>query len=241
MAMGRLWNKTRRRLFPYKVVNDEYITALSIANAGASMLPLENVYCFDYALKRLPPEGAVVEIGSFAGISTNAIIYFLRKNNCNHPFFTCDKWDFESGDQYNCMYALKRSYSEYCQFIREAFIRNVKFFSSDRLPYTLEMLSDDFFLEWRRSTLCIDVFGRNIKTGGKISFAYVDGNHQYEFVKRDFQNLNDFMMKGGFIFFDDSADHYRFGSSALMKEIRKRRDYELVMKNPNYLWRKIHE
>src|SRR5687767_3117074 len=49
----------------------EYMSWLSFANAG--MLTPGNVDCFDYAIRNLPSSAPLVEIGSFCGLSTNAI------------------------------------------------------------------------------------------------------------------------------------------------------------------------
>jgi predicted O-methyltransferase YrrM len=233
-----MFRKLKTKIFPFKDITDDYIIALSIANSGAGMLPKENLYCLDYAIKNLPTNDPVLEIGSFAGLSTNAIIYYLNKNKQTNNFFTCDKWDFEDKDQYNRIFALNTTYENYRQFIKESFIRNLQFFSGNRLPHTIEFFSDEFFDAWKKQTELLDVFGRRVKLGGRISFAYIDGNHQYEFVKRDFENVHEFLVRGGFIFFDDSADHLALGSAAFMKEVKKRNDYEVVLKNPNYLFRK---
>lgn len=79
-------------------------------------------------------------------------------------------------------------------------------FSGAKLPYAIEKLSDDFFTTWRRAEEVTDVFGRTVRLGGPISFCYIDDNHTYEAVKRDFQNCDEFLERGGFVLFDDSAD-----------------------------------
>ena len=125
------------------------------------------------------------------------------------------------------------------QFVRDSFLRNMKFFNPDQLPYTLELFSDDFFDYWKKNEQVSDVFERTVRCGGSISFAYIDGNHEYEFVKRDFENVNKVLVKNGFIFFDDSADHIDCGIRSFVREVKRRKDYEVVLKNPNYLFRKI--
>lgn len=60
----------------------------------------------------------------------------------------------------------------------------------------------------------------------------------YNFARRDFENTDRYLEKGGLILFDDSYDGSPFGCARLMKEIVRNRDYELVIKNPNYLFRK---
>jgi len=125
------------------------------------------------------------------------------------------------------------------EFVRDSFLRNTKFFSRDRLPHTIEIFSDDFFEHWKENAEISDVFNRTVRCGGPVSFAYIDGNHEYEFVKRDFENVNEFLVKNGFIFFDDSAAHIDCGIRDFVKEVKRRNDYEVVIKNPNYLFRKI--
>ena len=80
--------------------------------------------------------------------------------------------------------------------------------------------------------------GLQAQLGGSVSFAYIDGNHTYEFCRRDFENTNRHLDVGGLILFDDSADSDPFGLTRLVKEIRALPHCDLVMKNPNYLFRK---
>lgn len=75
--------------------------------------------------------------------------------------------------------------------------------------------------------------------GGSFSFCYIDGNHTYDYVRRDFENIDKYLDVGGYILFDDSADHNPFGLTKLMKEIMKKKNYKLIMKNPNYLFMKL--
>ena len=123
--------------------------------------------------------------------------------------------------------------------MKDSFKRNVQFFSSFNLPYAIEVLSDEFFELWENQSETKDIFERNITLGGPISFAFIDGNHTYEFARRDFENTDKFLEIGGFILFDDSADNSGFECSNLMSEIVANPNYEVVIKNPNYLFKKI--
>jgi hypothetical protein len=55
---------------------------------------------------------------------------------------------------------------------------------------------------------------------------------------RDFQNVSRHLIGGGFIVFDDSADHNDWGSRLTAQEAAKHPDYEIIAKNPNYCLRK---
>jgi hypothetical protein len=218
-------------------VKDEFLTWLSYANAG--MLNGGNPYCFDYAIRNLPSDNPIVEIGSFCGLSTNVITYYLRKYAKTNRVVTSDKWIFENSGKALTIGDPAISHAEYKAFVKETFKRNVSFFSGDNLPYTIEAFSDEFFDLWSQGKTAKDVFGRDIKLGGKISFVYIDGNHEYEYAARDFENTHKYLEKGGFILFDDSPNYSTVGSALLMKEVLKNPDYELVIRNPNHLVKRI--
>ncbi len=74
-----------------------------------------------------------------------------------------------------------------------------------------------------------------------ISFAFIDGNHTYDFVRRDFEGIDRHLEIGGFVLFDDSSDSGGFEVNRLMKEVEALPRYDLVAKNPNYLFRKVAE
>ena len=223
---------------PTKSLNDEYLRWLTFVNPG--MLHPGNPYCFDYAIKNLPSEDPIIEIGSFCGLSTNTISYLLKKRNKTNKIFCSDRWIYEGYEEAESKYLGNSniSHQEYRTFIKETFKRNINFFSRENLPYPIELFSDDFFDVWGKELEVEDIFGRKVKSGGPISFAYIDGNHTYEFTKRDFINTDKYLVKGGFILFDDTHILSTFGCAEFMKEVEKNQDYELVMKNPNYLFRK---
>ena len=130
-------------------------------------------------------------------------------------------------------------HADYQRFVRESYIRNVRMFSGRDLPHTIELLSDHFFRAWERNELRTDVFGRPSTLGGPIGFCYIDGDHSYKQSKRDFENADRHLLPGGFILFDDSADGTKFEVGRLIEEVKRRDDYRVVVKNPNYLVQKL--
>jgi hypothetical protein len=235
-SIGSLYRRIKTFLFPYKRLADEsFFQALYIANPG--MVEPGNLYCFDYAIRNLPTNDPILEIGAFCGLSTNLITFLKHRHHKKNILFSCDKWEFE--DSYRDITSLDTvDYDAYQAFVRESFLRNIKFFSQHDLPHAMEMFSDDFFAHWQRGDVQHDMLGRAVTLGGPLSFCFIDGNHTYEYAKRDFENTDQCLVKGGFILFDDSADYETFGSAELMKELKRRSDYEVVLKNPNYLFRK---
>src|SRR5258708_5510965 len=140
---------------PYINITDDYVAYLTFANAG--MLNKGNLLCFDYAIRNLPSEHPIVEIGSFCGLSTNLLAYYKQKHGATNPIYNCDRWDFEGAEGNVGDSDIPRT--EYRSFVRESYIRNVKMFSRLGLPKTVEKLSDDFFEAWGRQEVVPDVFG----------------------------------------------------------------------------------
>jgi predicted O-methyltransferase YrrM len=215
-------------------LTNAYIAYLTFANAG--MLNKGNLLCIDYAMRNLPSKNPIVEIGSFCGLSTNLLAYFKHKHGVSNPIYNCDKWIFEGAD--GNVGDTEIPHAEYRAFVMDSYKRNVQMFSRWELPRTIEAQSNEFFTAWGRGESTTDVFGRPARLGGPISFCYIDGNHSYEFAKADFENTNRFLEPGGFVLFDDSADGSKWEVTRVIEEIKQRSDYEFVVKNPNYLFRK---
>lgn len=218
-------------------ITDEYVTWLGYANAG--MLNPGNLYCFDYAIRNLPSDKPILEIGSFCGLSTNAITHYLRKHQKANQFFTCDRWEFENKQGKPTLGDTDISHVEYRTFVKDSYLRNARMFSRDRLPSTIEVFSDEFFELWRAGKTMTDVFGREVTLGGMFSFCYIDGDHTYAFAQRDFENCDAHLEIGGFVFFDDSMDGSTWEVCQVVAEIQRSGRYELIARNPNYLFRKI--
>ena len=220
-----------------KTLSDEYINWLTFANAG--MLNKGNEFCMDYAIKNIPSSNPVLEIGSFCGLSTNIITYLLSKHGKNNKVISSDKWIFEGSENGGNLGLSNVSHQDYREYVKSTYKRNIEIFSAENKPYTIECFSDEFFELWGRGGKVKDILDRDIELGGKFSFCYVDGNHTYDYTKRDFENANKYLDVGGHILFDDSSDTDIFGLTKLMKEIKNNKNYKLVMKNPNYLFLKL--
>lgn len=233
--VGRFFQKKDQK----KHTHFEFIDWLKFANAG--MLDSGNLYCFEYAIKNLPSDNPIIEIGSFCGLSTNLITFYLRQFSKTNKLINCDKWIFEGGEDPGALLEGSTiTHKEYKNFVKDSYMRNVTFFSKHNLPYTIECFSDEFFGRWGSHEKTRDVFGRDIELGGNISFAYIDGNHTYEFAKRDFQNADKWLEKGGFILFDDSGDFSNWDVKKVIREVKQSGKYEVVAANPNYLVRKLN-
>ncbi len=220
------------------VRSDEYIQWLCSVVGGWLTPTHGNLKAFDYAVQHMPKEGAIVEIGSFLGLSTNIVAYLTIKYKRSNPFFTCDPWEFEGTEKPVGGY-FDGSTKAYRQYSREVFKMNTSLFSETRKPYAIEARSSRFFELWQLTSEIQDVFGRSVTLGGSIGFAYLDGAHTYDSVKNDFQVIDRYLAPGGFILFDDSAEDLGFeGVTRAVREVRRNPSYEPVFKTPHDFFRK---
>lgn len=178
---------------------------------------------------------AVLEIGSFAGLSTNIITYFMRKHGKTNPFYCCDPWRFEGSRATATLGDSTISHEEYRAFVRDTFIRNVAFFSRGALPHAIEMDAAEFFPAWDAGLAVTDVFGRNAVLGGRVGFAFIDGDHSYDAATRDSRGCDRWLEPGGSILFDDSSDDSVFDVPRVVREALATRRYAVLVRNPNYL------
>jgi len=236
---ARALRKAARMIDPVHPIiyyEDAYVTQLSYINAG--ILEKGNLYLFDYVIGHLPSTAPMLEIGSYCGLSANILTYLKRKHGVTNPLVTCDKWEFQKPDHSTAYVGQSQiQYKDLEQFARESFLRNIKMFSSEAPPFTFEMNSDDFFRRWQSGGPETDVLGRTFTLGGPLSFCFVDGNHTYDYARRDFLNCDAFLQTGGFILFDDSTlgkDEVRL----VMPEVFATGRYKLIAQNPYHLFQK---
>jgi hypothetical protein len=218
------------------LLNDEYVEHLAFVVGG--FLVRGNLQAFECCIRNMPPNGAIIEIGSFLGLSTNLIVYATIKYKRDNPFFTCDPWVFAGADKPKSGYFSTGS-QEYRDWVMQLFKMNTSLFSKGREPYTIEAFSDRFFELWTSNATAVDVWGRQVRLGGPISFSYIDGAHTYDEVKADFVNVDRHLLPGGFILFDDSSDSDIYEDvKRVVAEVKTHPSYELVLKVPNYCFRK---
>lgn len=225
--------------------SDDFIRRIRSLVIGEGMLRDGNIDLMISAIKNMPKDGSVVEIGSHGGLSTNLIVYLIRKYERNNIFFNCDAWIYEGYKDYLGsaeLYVDGRDdvmRKDYPMYMKNAFINATKFLSSQNLPHSLHMYSDTFFEKWSANAVETDIFGNTATLGGPISFAYIDGGHSYDVAWKDFNDVSKYVLKNGYVLLDDSADGLNLGSSKMMAEIKKDPRYMVVAKNPNYMLKKV--
>lgn len=218
--------------------NNEFLNWVRFAVPG--MLEQRNIQAMEYAIVNMPVGKPILEIGSFCGLSTVVLSHLLDKHSKTTSIFTCDKWQFEGqrlgtplGDSSSVTHDMYREY------VKDTFLRSMETFAAQKLPHTIECFSDEFFSDWFENKKTKDVFDRPVTLGGEFSFCYIDGNHTYKSAKRDFENTDRALVSGGFVLFDDSADGSTWDVNQLTREIASGSQYELISRDPNYLFRKM--
>ena len=225
--------RVAKTLIPPRVVpsqRDEFLTWLTFIDPG--MLDPGNLALMSHSIRAMPDAGAVIEIGSFAGLSLNHIIHMMRQAGRLNSVFSVDEWRF--GGDNSLIPGSSVRFPDCRDHVIETFRRNLLLFHSERLPRHIVVSSDEFFRLWTQKAEVVDFFGRVTALGGPISLAYIDGDHTYEQSWRDFENVDRLLLPGGFIIFDDSADGSDWGSNRTAREAAARPDYELVDKTWHY-------
>lgn len=236
---NKILNRTK------KITDDLFIKRLRSSVIGEGMLDEGNIYLMDYAIKNISDKGAILEIGSYGGLSTNLMLHLIKKHQKKNSFYACDPWIYEGYEDHiktpkkNIDGRQDISREVYMKYIKDSFIRAVELLHPKSLPYTCQMKSDAFFENWNKNTQFTDVFNRLFYMPNEIEFCYIDGDHSYKQTENDFMNVDSKLVINGFVLIDDSAEKLSFGSATFMKKILQNSNYKLIDKNPNFLFQKI--
>ncbi len=228
------------QLSAQRVARDAYLNWLTRIMGGWLTPGDGNLVAFDFAISHMPEEGAILEIGSFLGMSVCAMSYMMWLHGRTNQLFTCDPWDFEGtaepiGGFFD---ASSQKYREYCI---DVFKRNILLYAEYHLPYSVEEYSHRFLARWATQDEAVDVLGRRVKLGGPLSFVYIDGAHTYEAASGDFRGADPFVLPGGYVFFDDTGEAWGPEMARVVREVQGHPHYELIARTPNYLFRKRAE
>jgi predicted O-methyltransferase YrrM len=80
---------------------------------------------------------------------------------------------------------------------------------------------------------------REIVGNGKLDLLFIDGDHTYEGVKKDFESYLDLVRPGGVIAFHDIVEHTSILTcqvSRLWHEIKSRYRHEEIVESPSQGW-----
>lgn len=119
-------------------------------------------------------DGNIVEIGSWKGLSTLCLAFGLKNG---YKIYSIDP--HEMGIEHK-REKIKNSY--------KYFITNIKKFGVSKKVIPIVKTSKDAFENWNF---------------GKIKLLWIDGNHNYEYVKYDVENWSKILEKNGILIMHD--------------------------------------
>lgn len=156
-----------------------------ILSTEGHLSPPECQLLFEIASK--VSEGCIVEIGSYRGKSTVALALGSQHGN-NAPVYAIEPHELHAG--------LIGKYGPW-----------------DRVEFFKNMLRNNCAETVRLLNVSTEVVSKGWKK--PISLLWIDGDHRYEGVKRDFESWEPFIMKNSLIAFHDSL---RDGPAAVIQE-----------------------
>lgn len=200
--------------------------------------PIDQLYTlFNIAYLTSDLEGDIVEIGSWCGRSAFALGMAARmigntKVYCIDLFPEKDDWRQNNDGSYSFKVTIDGiTYGGYQDQTvwQEPFEKNIaplyeKFNSIyDIFAETISKNHlQDMVIPYRGNST---MFVRSVTKSFKCKLVFLDGDHSYEVVCRDIQNMEDFLIEGGWICFDDAFSHYDGVNQAIE---------DLIINNPAY-------
>jgi len=134
------------------------------------------------AITELPPQNAVVEIGSYCGRSTVVLASVVKVTHAQTKVYAIDPHTGIVGSQDRELYTTMPT--------REKFTQNI---ARTGLSEVVELIPNySFDVLWDRP----------------ICLLLIDGLHDYTNVSRDFYHFEQWLIPGAYIAFHDYADYY---------------------------------
>ena len=159
----------------------------------------------DELLKIFPslPPGDVVEIGVFFGKSAIILAEFSYIFKVGSVLLV-DPWDYENSiqsDKQNLLQKLSLGWD--WNFIYQSFLMNISMNATHKNFNYIRNISTLAVHTYLKShSLTTPEFGQ-VRYTGKISLLHIDGNHNYEEVKKDIENWIPLVSNNGWVVFDD--------------------------------------
>lgn len=148
------------------------------------------------------PVGDVVEIGSLMGRSAFVLLYLAWRFDIG-SVLTIDPWRAADCIQRESPSSLQTVTDEWdFEVLSEGFMVNMIPFRTDDHAH-LRLPSEQAFDIYIQNGTISSAIGRPISYSGKIAAVHIDGNHDYDCVKKDCQLWLGRMMPGSWLILDD--------------------------------------
>jgi predicted O-methyltransferase YrrM len=201
--MEAILKKIRKSIYHLRGLNGIY-EAIAATKEVPGFMEFAACTALFFFAKSSPQEGAIVEIGSLAGRSTIWLAKGAQAKKRGRVYAV----DPHTGDPYN------ESFAVMCQ----AFSRGQEY--EFRKNITQAQVSDIVVPVVKTSEIAAKDFNKPVR------FLFIDGIHEYDFVKKDFLAWSPKVIKGGIIAFHD---RHLEGVDRLLKEyLYTSRDYTFM-------------
>ncbi len=155
------------------------------------------------------PKGDIVEIGSKAGRSAFVLGWLARRYDIG-TLLCIDPWSRDAASRQVESSAIVRQHAgdnDY-DLIFECYISNMLAYLYGTVNYIRK--TSDEAVSIYRADRCIETveLGR-VEYTGRIACLHVDGNHDYEYARRDIRQWSEWLLPGGWLIVDDY--HWAFG------------------------------
>lgn len=155
------------------------------------MITMKQAQCL-YLLARDTSVGCIVEVGSYRGRSTIALALGVEAGNHNTPVYAIDPHEPFVG------------------------VLGGSFGPEDRAAFYRTMLVSGVYHRVRLINLSSEVVGPGWRQ--PVGLLWLDGDHRYESVRRDFEIWGAHLTAGARVAFDDALDP-ELGPARLIREL----------------------
>lgn len=168
------------------------------------------------------PLGDVVEIGSLMGRSAFILLYLAWRYRIG-PVLTIDPWRAIDCIQRDSPDALQIVTDEWdYEILSEGFFVNMVPFRSNDHAH-IRLASENAFKEYVKGDAILSPMGGRVAYSGKIAVIHIDGNHDYDCVKKDCELWLGRMQPGSWLILDDyiwshGDGPYRAGNELLQDQ-----------------------
>lgn len=153
----------------------------------------------------------VLEIGSLMGFSLKHFMHYAE-NGANVISIDLPVRDFCGPNDYRVAEQEHNYTSEWPKWAKE---NNIKL-------YLIKGMS-----QWENTLKQVESITR------ELDFLFIDGNHMYEYVKKDFEMYSPLVKKGGIIALHDIAENEEGGVFNYWNELKKNYTYKEILHSDN--------
>lgn len=148
------------------------------------------------------PAGDVVEIGSLMGRSASVLLYLAWRYRIG-PVLTIDPWRPDAAIQRGSPTEFNSLVDEWdFEVLSEGFMVNMIPFRTDDHAH-MRLASENAFKVYANGEAILSPMGGRVAYVGKIAAIHIDGNHDYDCVKKDCELWLGRMLPGSWLILDD--------------------------------------